>query len=148
MPVTHLSSAALEEAFWSFWAGTFVSGEGGPGPDPDLAVIAHIGSPVETGLFRRCVERDGARLFHGPYPLHELGTLLLALGEPPHSVDAYVGKYSLAVPFRGAPHHPLYDDAAVAIAWEHAMRRLRAVPGEGNERNPDVRSRQSDAALP
>jgi len=126
MPVTHSSSEELEETFWAFWAQTFVPGEYGPKPDSALVVIAHVASPVESGLFRRCVERDGSRMFCGPMPIHEVGTLLLALGEDPSSVDGYNKKHGLAVPFEGVTHHPMYDAAAAAIVWEHAMARLQS----------------------
>ncbi|MEQ1934774.1 MAG: hypothetical protein ABL962_13015, partial [Fimbriimonadaceae bacterium] len=46
MQVTHSSSSSLEECFWAFW----LSQKDG------ACVIAHAGSPVESGLFRRCGE--------------------------------------------------------------------------------------------
>lgn len=117
MDVTHASSEELEEAFWDFW----MSQKDG------ATVIAHCGSPVESGLFRRCVERDlSSRMFAGPYPaIHDVATVLLALGEQPDSVDQYVRKHELVVPFEGVTHHPLYDCAAAHVVWEHAMTRLK-----------------------
>lgn len=116
MTVTHPSSEELEEAFWAFWE---AEKEG-------CAVIAHCGSPVESGLYRRCAERDlGSRAFSGPYPaIHDVATLLLALSEQPDSVDKYIERYGLTVPFKGVTHHPMFDAAAAAIVWEHAMARL------------------------
>jgi len=114
-PVTHESSEALEEAFWRFWL-----------ENRDGAIlIAHCHSPVETGLFRRCVERDlSARQWLGPYPtIHDVATLLLLLGEKPDSVDAYVAKYGIEVP-EGVAHNPYYDAVVAALVWEHAMARL------------------------
>lgn len=117
MEVTHGSVEELEEAFWAFWR---QNAEGS-------TVIAHCGSPVESGLFRRCVERRlEERAFQGPFPLHEVGTLLEALGEDPTSVDSYVRKYGLEVPFKGTTHHPTYDSVVAAVVWEHAMARLRS----------------------
>ncbi len=117
MAVTHSSSEELEEAFWAFWV---AQKEG-------AIVIAHCGSPVESGLFRRCVERNlDERAFAGPYPcLHDVGTLLLALGEDAGSVDGYNKRNGIAVPFDGVSHHPMYDAAAAAVAWEHAVGRLQ-----------------------
>lgn len=116
MPVTHVSSDELEEAFWDFWS---QNKEG-------AVVIAHCGSPVESGLFRRCVERDLAnRAFAGPYPaIHDVATAILAVGEDPSSVDGYNKRHDVSVPFEGVSHHPMYDAAAAAVAWEHAMARL------------------------
>lgn len=126
MEVTHTSPDELEEAFWAFWEETFIDGPYGPGPDPQLAVVAHCGDPVESGLFARCVLRDElSRKFKGPLPLHEVGSLLLALVEDPSSVDGYVERHGLTVPFAGVSHHPMYDAAVAASVWEHAMARIK-----------------------
>ena len=116
MVVTHNSSEDLEEAFWNFW----MSNKDG------ATVIAHCGSPVESGLFRRCVERDlNGRQWNGPYPaIHDVSTVLMALGEQADSADAYVKKYELKVPFQGATHHPSYDAIVAVVVWEHAWNRL------------------------
>jgi len=127
MPVTHSSSLELEEALWAFYAEhCLVEGQWGPSFNgAGVSVIAHCGSPVESGFFRRAVERDGSRTFQGPLPLQEVGTLLEALGENPSSVDAYVKAHGLTVPFDGVSHHPMYDAAAAAVVWEHCLSRLR-----------------------
>jgi hypothetical protein len=124
---THSSSEELEEAFWAFYAlHALEAGEWGPSPRKDVAVIAMFGSPVESGLFRRCVERDSSRTFQGPYPLHEVGTLLLALGEEQaDSTEAYLKKYGLESEYDGVAHHPTYDAVTAAQVWEHALSRLR-----------------------
>lgn len=115
MDVTHSSSEELEEAFWAFW---LAQRDG-------ATVIAHCGTPVEAGLFRRCVERDRAsRQWNGPFPLHELASLLLAVGENPTSADEYVRTHGLTVPFAGVAHHPMYDAAVAAVVWEHVMTRV------------------------
>lgn len=116
MPITHSTSEELEEAFWQFWM------EHKDG----ATVIAHCASPVETGLFRRCVERDlDARQWSGPYPaIHDVATILLLLGEEPDSVDSYNKSHGVKVPFTGATHHPMYDAVAAAICWERAFSRL------------------------
>lgn len=115
IPMTHESSVKLEEAFWAFWMTH----------REDAVVIAHMPHPVESGLFRRCVERDiPARQWNGPYPsVHDVATLLLILGEPADSVDAYVAKYELAVP-DGESHNPYYDAVVAALVWDHASKRL------------------------
>jgi len=51
---------------------------------PDLIVVADCGAPCESGFFRACVLDDiKHRQWEAPYPLHELGTLLLARGKDP-----------------------------------------------------------------
>lgn len=111
MEITHPSSDALEEAFWKFWM-THKS-------KIDV-VIAHCGSPVESGLFRRCVERNqSSRCWDGPYPaIHDVATLLLQAGEDPSSVDSYIKKNGLAKPL-GSPHNPLFDAESALIVWNH-----------------------------
>ena len=115
MPVTHESSEELEEAFWQFWLKH----------REEAIPIAHCHSPVETGLFRRCVERDlEARQWLGPYPaIHDVATLLLLLGEKADSVDAYVAKHGIEVP-EGTAHNPYYDAVVAGLVWEHAKMRL------------------------
>lgn len=110
MEITHQTPEELEEDFWTFWQSQ----------KQEVTVIAHCGSPVETGLFRRCVEKDLAnRMFAGPYPcLHDVGTLLLFKGFDPSSVDGYLRSKNIEVPFCGATHHPMYDAVAAAIVWE------------------------------
>lgn len=127
MEVTHQTSEELEEAFWEFYSQQcLVEGEWGLSFDGDnVVVIAHCGSPVESGFFRRCVERDESRTFQAPLPLHEVGTLLEALGEEAASVDSYVKKHGIAVGFDGMTHHPMYDSVAAVQVWEHAMTRIR-----------------------
>ena len=117
MPVTNSSSEELEEAFWRFW----LQNKDGS------TVVAHCGSPVESGLFRRCVERKlDERQWQGPFPcIHDVGTLLLLLGEDSASVDKYNKLNGVEVPFDGVSHHPMFDAAAAAVAWEHASARLR-----------------------
>ncbi len=111
MNVTHQTPDELEEAFWEFWQAHKAG----------VVVIAHCGNPVESGLFRRCVERDtAARAFEGPYPaIHDVATLLLDRGHDPSIVDEYNEANSVSVPFDGATHHPMYDAVAAAVCWEH-----------------------------
>ncbi len=109
MPVTHSSSSELEEAFWEQW---MLHKDG-------CTVIAHCGSPVESGLFRRCVERDlKNRQWDAPFPLHDVCTLLLAAGENPVSVDEFIVKNGIEPQFNGVSHHPMYDAVVAAQAWE------------------------------
>ncbi len=125
MRVTHFSSEELEEALWAFYAQhCLIEGEWGLSTNPAVSVIAHCGSPVESGFFRRAIERDGSRTFQGPLPLHEVGTALAFVGEDPSSVDGYIKRYGLTVPFDGVPHHPMYDSVAAAVVWEHIMARV------------------------
>ncbi len=126
MEVTHETSEELEEEFWNFYAEQCLAeGEWGLSFDSsNVQVIAHCGSPVESGFFRRCIERDDSRSFQAPLPLQEVGSVLEALGENASSVDSYVENYGIDVPFDGVSHHPMYDSVVAAVVWEHACSRI------------------------
>jgi hypothetical protein len=87
-------------------------------------VIAHVGVPVEARLFRDMIwflDRDP---FSGPFPLHDLATLLLAAGCDPLSADGYRATRSLRLApayEEMSPHNPLYDAAVTAAVWRHLM---------------------------
>jgi hypothetical protein len=51
-------------------------------------------------------------------------TLLQLLGEDASSVDTYIEKNGLTMPFEGKPHHPMYDAVAARVVWEHAYSRI------------------------
>jgi hypothetical protein len=84
-------------------------------------VIAHVGVPVEARLFRDLIALLGRDPFSGPFPLHDLATLLYAGGWNPLSADDYVASNSLDVPIAAgmSPHNPLYDAAVAEVAWRH-----------------------------
>ena len=120
MPITHATSEELEEAFWMFWML-----HRGDGRHPSIIPIAHCGHPVETGLFQRCVVRKlQERKFLPAFPLHELETILLAVGEYPIGAEDYAHKHGIAIPFAGVEHHPMFDAVVTAVVWEHACKRL------------------------
>lgn len=110
MAITHDTSVDLEEEFWQFWI-----------DHGDCMVIAHCCYPVETGLFRRCVERDMmARTFFGPYPaIYDISTLLFINDHNPESVDEYIKLHKLTVNHSGNSHHPVYDALAAIAVFHH-----------------------------
>ena len=66
-------------------------------------VIADFGAPVEARLFSQCITDDADREFKGPYPLHELGTILLLNNiDPDFCRDSYYDDISLK-------HAPYFD---------------------------------------
>jgi hypothetical protein len=89
--------------------------------DGDPVVIAHVGVPVEARLFADMVRVLGRDPFSGPFPLHDLATLLYAGGWDPLSADNYITRNGLAVPVAAgmSPHNPLYDAAVAEVAWRH-----------------------------
>lgn len=66
-------------------------------------VIADFGAPVEARLFSQCITDDADREFKGPYPLHELGTILLLNNiDPDFCRDSYYDDITLK-------HSPYFD---------------------------------------
>jgi hypothetical protein len=99
-------------------------------------VIAHCGVPVEARLFADMVGGLDRDPFSGPFPLHDLATLLYAVGADPLSTDGYRAAHGLTLTpaFEGlSPHNPLYDAAVAETCWRHAagrLARLRVPPVE------------------
>lgn len=104
------SRRELRDAFWAFWIGHRES----------ALAIADCGYPVEAGLFRACVADDpAARQWLGPYPLHDVATMLLAAG-----IDTKSDRFRLAGIDGARVHDPLEDARASAICWRLAVTAL------------------------
>ena len=88
-------------------------------------IAAHIKlprSPVESGLFRACVEDSPAeRTWEGPYPLHEVATLLLAAG-----IDPDIDRVEFSGLTGLTKHNPIDDSLASAACWRKARKMLPA----------------------
>lgn len=95
----------LLEGFWQFWLEF--------GRDEGTVAVADCGHPVESGLFRACVELDlKARCFQGPFPLDELSTLLRARGlDPKLDRRELIGRPDLVA------HDPFADAIVAALCW-------------------------------
>lgn len=87
--------------------------------------IAHVAWPVEARLFTDMVSLLGRDPFSGPFPLHDVASMLLAVCyHNPESVDEYITDHGLIVgdAFDGfGAHHPLYDARAAAVAARHLL---------------------------
>lgn len=118
----------LRDAFWHFWMN-----------HRDTCIcLADFGAPVEAYLFRLCIEEDNPeRLWLGPYPMHELGTVLLDTG-----VDPDVNRREYAGMPTAVQHNPLQDAIVAARCYLRAIsstradaelgRLVRAMPVSGN----------------
>lgn len=101
------SRRELRDAFWAFW---MEHREGS-------TCIADVGSPVESGLFRACVEEEsGARMWNGPYPLHEVATALLCAG-----VDPDIDRVEFSGLAGLTKHNPVDDAIASAACWRKVI---------------------------
>jgi len=93
MDITHKSYVDMREAFWKWYVQTE--------PQADY-VLVNNGYPVEYRFLLDCQEANlDERYWQHPFPILELSSLLLMLGQKPE----IEGKFTI--------HHPL-DDAKVA----------------------------------
>ncbi len=101
-PETHPTYREMRDAFWR-WMTARQTG---------ALVVVDCGWPVEAGLLLACVADDAWRAFKGPYPLHEVASLLLAAGLDPMAsyAERVLSPAQLAAHRR---HHPT-DDARVS----------------------------------
>jgi len=102
VPATFETPEAMRSAFWS-WLTSRQS---------DALVVVDCGWPVEAGLMSACVDDDPSRAFKGPYPLHEVASLLFATGHDPLALYAerVLSPAQLTIHRK---HHPV-DDARVS----------------------------------
>jgi hypothetical protein len=76
--VTHDSPWMVRAAFWKVWLGWKCS---------DVVMVADCAWPVEARFLAQCVDdRFIEREFAGPYPLHDLASVFLALGQDPTKI--------------------------------------------------------------
>lgn len=120
--------------------------------DGNPLVIAHIAVPVEARLFSDMVRVLNRDPFSGPFPLHDLATLLYAAGHDPTSADAYRTAHGLrmADAYEAmSPHNPLYDAAVAETCWRHVAGQLACLRLPPVEiRVPHVVTGQSAAIEP
>lgn len=94
MPVTHLSMQAMLVDFWSRWLHWKAKG---------AVMFAECGWPVEAKFLAMCIGAIYPKSkWDGPYPLHEVATMMLAAGMDP------MATYE-RTPFEQPKHHPLSD---------------------------------------
>jgi hypothetical protein len=84
----------------------------------EIPLIAHVAWPVEARLLLDVY--SGEHIWHGPYPLIDVASVLLALGHDPLTVDGYLDAHGIPKP-EGSPHHPLYDARAAERCYRHLM---------------------------
>lgn len=94
IPLTHTTTNGVRNAFWSVWMQWKEKG---------ALMVADCAWPVEARFLAGCVD-DGRnnRNWDGPYPLHDLASILLANGKDP------LAKYG-RLPTELPEHNPLND---------------------------------------
>lgn len=94
MAVTHKSPHGVRQAFWAVWELWKKNG---------AVLVADCCWPVEARFLAQCVDDDPrAREWGGPYPLHDLASVLLANGKDPLAITE-------RLPNELPQHNPLAD---------------------------------------
>ena len=107
---THYDPRQVREAFWLSWITWRERG---------AVMFAECSFPVESKFLTDCVtDSPSDREYLGPYPLHDIASLLLASGRNP--LDTYD-----RLPSEVPAHHPLCD------ARQSSRLLLECLSGEG-----------------
>lgn len=108
--VTHRSPKVMRDDFWQQWMKAKREGA-------EMAV--ECGWPVEAGFLARCIHQGiGDRKWEGPYPLHEIASIMKAAGMDP------MAKYD-RTPSELPPHNPLADARQSARLLSIALSKLQ-----------------------
>ena len=101
--VKYKTEYELLEAFWSFW------NEHKSGAE----CVSYVPYPVEARLFNTCVMHNvSERTFEGPFPLHDLSTLLVAKG---YNTDVDMSELS---GLHLESHDAMNDVRMLAAVWQ------------------------------
>lgn len=107
---THRSGIKMRDAFWGEWT---------KAKSQEATMAAECLWPVEAGFLLRCVADDPhSRKWTGPYPFHEISSLMLAAGMDP------MATYD-RTPSESPAHHPLADARHSARLLAEALGRLK-----------------------
>lgn len=94
MAITHADPREVRSAFWAKWLEWKAQG---------AVLVADCCWPVEARFLAACVDDDpAAREWEGPYPLHDLASVLLAVGRDPLATNERLTNELPA-------HHPTAD---------------------------------------
>lgn len=104
---THTDAKAMRSAFWTWFQQH----------KQNAVILVDVGYPVETRFLAQCQDDDVSRAWDGPYPLHDLASVLLALGLDP-DLDRRVGHIEQHL----RQHHPLDDALASVLVFDKVFR--------------------------
>lgn len=77
LEITHRHPVALRNAFWDEWRKAKMD-------YPEIVMAGECIWPVETGFVSACIQQEHAeRKGSGPYPFHEIASVMLAAGMDP-----------------------------------------------------------------
>lgn len=108
-----LTPKALRDTFWKTW-------ELAKADYPGIAMAVQCGWPVEARFLCACIEDDlPARKWAGPYPMHEIASIMLAAGMDP------MATYN-RLPSELPAHDPLSDARQSARLLSIALARIES----------------------
>lgn len=99
----------VREAFWKEWE--IAKGLG-------AVMFVECGIPVEANFLARCIDQESARKWEGPYPCHEIATMMLAAGMDPMATYP-------RLPREMPAHEPLADSRLSARLLAEAFSKLK-----------------------
>lgn len=112
---THGNARMLRDQFWGFWETAKVD-------YPGIVMAAECSWPVEARFLIECIaDSPHARKWQGPYPLHDIASIMLAAGLDP------MAKYP-RLENELPEHHPLKDTRQSARLLFDAFDLLSAIP--------------------
>jgi hypothetical protein len=89
----------------------------------EVPVVTHVGWPVEARLFADAYGADPETAFAGPFPLHDVASMLWLAGEDPLSVEGYLAKHQIRRP-PGQAHDPVFDARCAGLVADHLLARF------------------------
>jgi hypothetical protein len=93
---THANPVEVRDAFWQAWQAAKLK-------YPKIEMYGECLWPVEAGFLSACVrDKPGPRTWGGPYPFHEIASIMKAAGMDPMATYERTERESPA-------HHPLAD---------------------------------------
>lgn len=105
------TSHEVRHRFWGLW-------EAAKAGFPGISMFVECGWPVEARFLLECIADDPVtRNWKGPYPMHEIASVMLAAGMDP--MDPFDRQ-----PQEMPPHEPLADVRLSARLLATAIRRL------------------------
>lgn len=111
MEVTHRNPRQVREAFWAEWMKAKKQ-------YPGICMAGECIWPVEAGFVARCIyQAQGERAWEGPYPFHEIASVMLAAEMNP--MGEY-GRTASELP----KHNPLADARQSARLLYEALSKL------------------------
>jgi hypothetical protein len=114
MELTHTTPRRVRDAFWNEW-------ERAKKRWPGIVMAVECGWPVEARFLAQCVDdKPEARRWAGPYPLHEIASVMLTAGMDP--METYA-----RLPNELPKHDPLADARQSARLLFEALGKLQSV---------------------